>query len=267
MYEHLCLGDRDPTWDDLLWTLREVLNSWKIHYPTERTPFLGRDLIDHTLKDHRKQVPVSHIVSAANLVILLDFVHQVEAGEGAPLRLFEKIDEDFPRCIMASESATAKTNEKHETFKLALRVRVSLWALRILETEDCTPEVAMNYGARLMFGQPGDYTAFPAEEDIKDIKFRSIHGVEFDNPSDDKETGMRKDIWRDFDLVRQIILSDDGFDPEAIKQAFPIDVCLDKLSQWAKSCFNEIVKTIDGEDESPRSRTSRRQAKGIDGKT
>lgn len=249
MYEHLCLGNSDPTWNDMLHTLRDAFNRWSGHYSTGRTPFLDRELIAKSLENRETQKEaVSHIVSAANLVILLDFVHRVAAGEEEPLGLFEQIDEDFPWCIMVPESATYDSYDEHGTFECALKIRISLWVFRVLATENCTPEAAVEIGASLIFGKTGNYTEFPAKEDIWDVDFRSVYEVESKSGDlSDEDKARVEDIWCEFDRVRQIILSDRGFDPEGLKQASRVDTYLGELSQWAESLFGEVTKTIANE--------------------
>lgn len=253
LYQHLCLENHSRTWDDLLHALHDVFNRWKTHYPTGRAPFLNREQIDGVLKGFETQeLAISHVVSAANLVILLNLIHQVVAGEEEPLHLFETIDENFPWCIMASDSALMKSYEEHGTFERALRIRISHWVHQILATKDCTPEVAMKFAALHIFGTDGDYMVYPKEEESENTKFRPIYDTNFDDPNDEEKARMRV-IWRDFDAVRQIILSDDGFHPERLRQAFPMEAWVDELSQWAKSLFGEVMKTI--ENEYSRSRT------------
>lgn len=255
LYDHLCLEGGDPTWDNLLRTLHGVFNKWKAHYSTT-THFLDRALINKSLEDQKSEdsEAVSHVVSAANLVILRYSIHQVRAGREELLHLLQKIDEDFPWCIMAPESATTDSYEKHDTFERALGIRISLWILRVLTIEDCTPETAMKIGGELIFGDvAGDYTVYPMEKDSKTVKFRPIYGDDFETPrnKDKPHATMRKRIFRAFDHVRGVIINQEGFHPESLIDAFSIEECLDELARWAESLFGAVRRTIETETARP----------------
>ena len=248
LYAHLCIDNRNSTlYAPRLDGYRALFNTLKGLYSTEKPLFLDRVSIDNALVGQfpdASVLSVSHIVSAANLVILMDYT---QAGKDEALHLFRVLDELFPRCIMASDSVIADSYEEHQTFNRALDIRISLWVLQI--TDAFTGEAAMELGYMLLFGVS---KVFPQQIDSKTVEFLPIDGVQFDEPDieDEAQRKMRKTIFREFKRVSAFITKR-GVNLKGLQEAFPIDTCLTKLFEWAKGLFGEVVKTIEQESARP----------------
>lgn len=247
LYAHLCVEHREQTWHTLLDGYRNAFNAWKACYSTGKTLFLDRA--------HVNVPAVRHIISAANLVILMDSIQAIQAtgNKGEALRLFRVVDEDFPRCIMAPESATANSYDEHQTFDRALEIRISLWILQIGAKKAVTEKAAMKLGSMLLFGISNS-TIYPHQIESETIEFRPIYGVEFDGheEEDDDLRKMRGDIFREFKRVSAFMANGD-VDLKGLQEAFPIDACLDELFKWAKNLFGEVERTIERESARPTS--------------
>lgn len=253
LYNHLCSTRRDDTWDSLLDCFRNIFSQWKAHYTTHKTPFLDRELISDALGQQPQDASaVSHVVSAANLVTLMDSIHQVGGQVGGALDIFRKIDDDFPGCIMAPESARAEAYEKYDTFDRALDIRISLWIFEIVTNGALTEEAAMGIGSTLLFDTSPEDVIYPSEIDWESIEFRSIYGDYFEDHENEgpEKHEMRKEIFRAFKGVSELI-TDPGFDIRKLEKNYPLDECLDDVFQWAKNLFGEVVDTIEKESARP----------------
>ena len=215
---------------------------------------MERGPIDAALAHHPPVRPaVSHFVSAANLVNLLDVIDAIRraaTGKDNALDLLQELDKDFPWGIMAPESATATGYEKNKTLDRALDVRISLWILQIQANKAFTEEAAIELGSTLFFGTSGDHV-YPNEIDSKTIEFRPIYGVHFDNPSNDEDSdkNMREDVFQAYNRVCQFLAGGEAgkVDLQGLQKAFPLDECLGELFEWAGNLFGEVVETIEKE--------------------
>ena len=259
LYRYLCLEDRGQVWESCLDTYREVFKTFRARYSSERTVFLDRAPIEEALASQGLEVvpSVSHIISAANLVILMDAIHQVAVGNEEAVYLFHEIDEDFPHCIMTWDSVTENTHDDYRTSERALDIRISLWILQIAASQAVTEQAAMELGATLLFGTAPGFTMYPHEMDSETVEFRPIYGGEFSDPANEDEylRAMRRDIFRDYTRVCRHI-TNGGVDLEGLQQAFSIQKSLDELFMWAKNIFKEVVKTIEQESARPVAETS-----------
>lgn len=264
LYNHLCSARRDGTWDFLLDCFRNIFNQWKANYTIHGTPFLDRDLISNALSEQPQDAAgVSHVISAANLVTLMDAIHRVGDQIEDALDIFREVDDNFPYSIMAPESARIEAYEKYDTFHRALDIRISRWILEMAINEASTKDAAMSIGSMLLFGKSPEEVVYPKKIDWEKVAFKPIYGDRFDDHEneDPKKREMRREMFQAFEGV-SVFITDNKVDLTAIEKRYPLGESRDELSSWARNLFGEVVDTIEKESARPATNPSASKTPG-----
>lgn len=259
LYNHLCSTSRDGTWEFLLDCFRSIFDQWKAHYTTHKTPFIDCELISDALSHQPEQdaSAVSHVVSAANLVTLMDSVHRVGDQIEDALDLFRKIDDGFPGSIVVPKSVLAEAWAKYDTFGRALDTRISLWILEAVTIGAFTKEAARDIGFALLFCTSPRGVVYPKKIDWEDFEDHKNEGSE--------KREMRRQIFQAFEDVCAFI-TDQKVDLQAILERHPVDKSLEKLSSWAENLFGEVVDTIEKQSARPATNPSTPKPRGNAGR-
>ncbi|CAI4210843.1 unnamed protein product [Parascedosporium putredinis] len=214
----------DATWQIVLDSYRLALAHWKPHYTPGDSVFLDKTAISQSLTASGYHGDLLNVVSAANLVLLMDSLLMVgeEKDPTEILGLLRALDHDFPWCVMSPDSAHMESYQAYGTFDRALDIL-------FLGSEDGT--------ARQL-----DMSALPG------VEFQPIYDIQLAaDPTMDTEEDQRsarRSIVERLEAIGAHI-EDGEVDIDAIQAKFPIEPFFDRLSEWSDNLYISVMETIE----------------------
>jgi len=249
--DHLGLADRSTrTWEILLESYRQALNNWKVHYILRESLFLDKDLVARSLDDSTDRDALLNVVSATNLVILMDALFAVGGSQDSDdiLSLLQTLDKQFPWCIMTPQSVLSQRYQEYNTFDRALDIRTQRWIYEILAERSLDGTTALEIGADVFLASaPGEARKFDTL-DLDDGELLPIFDVDFSqDPDMEEEEDQREARKKVADRVDELWQCMQGaeVDIDDLQRTFPIDRFFDDLSEWADNLFRSVIDTIE----------------------
>lgn len=240
----------DSTWQIVLDSYRLALAHWKPHYTPGDSVFLDKTGISQSLTASGYHGDLLNVVSAANLVLLMDSLLVVgeEKDPTEILGLLRVLDHDFPWCMMSPDSAHMESYQTYGTFDRALDIRTQHWIYEILESKSLDESTALSMGGKVfLYSEDGtvrqlDISALPG------VEFQPIYDIQLAaDPTLDTEEDQRsarRSIVERLEAIGAHI-EDGEVDIDAIQAKFPIEPFFDRLSEWSDNLYISVMETIE----------------------
>lgn len=238
--------DTDVTWSILLESYRHALDNWKKHYALSGSVFLNPNDIRASLDASVDEGALLNVVSAANLVILMDTLCALDNSQDIAeiTTLLQVLDNNFPWCIIAPHSARMDSYQEYGTFPRALDIRTQRWIYEIITQQSLDGTTALDIGGSVFLASSGGEPRKLDISELNRVELEPIFDYISSNPEMDDERLAREEITERLVEIWPYV-QDDGFDIGTLQAKFPVQEFFKDLAEWAENLYQCVIETIE----------------------
>lgn len=249
---HLLKESSDEAWELEHEFYLQAFNTYLANY-AEGDNFIDPDYVLSRLgasEDSHTWFTASRVVSAANVVSLLDDIAALDPETDDALHYLQRWDQIFPEFFFPRrEPSQPYWMATHDTFEHALQIRTQLLIATLRKFDG--PEFDPLTLVANIFCSDG-----ASAEDLRkhlqgvdgSVRLKNVGGYDFDGPVDD---WLRERYNSQLQRVCLLLSDEEGNSSLArLREDHPFDVFADGLGIWAHTCFDEIKSALEPEQSS-----------------